>query len=87
MTDSDLSEISSTSDVNYSDIDFDTPNTTDMKFSDVSDYPCDDSSVNISFEKVKTFIHFNFVPCRVCQLYNIVVVLTYIMYVLFRKKN
>ncbi|XP_027845488.2 uncharacterized protein LOC114125885 isoform X1 [Aphis gossypii] len=54
MTDSDLSEISSTSDVNYSDIDFDTPNTTDMKFSDVSDYPCDESSVgNISFEKKK----------------------------------
>lgn len=57
MTDSDLSEMSSTSDVNYSDIDFDTPNTTDMKLSDVSDYPCDGSSVvNISFEKVNFYL-------------------------------
>lgn len=84
MTDSDLSEISSTSDVNYSDIDFDTPNTTDMKFSDVSDYPCDESSVgNISFEKVKTFIYSNFVPRRVCQLYNIVVQWLYLYNVCF----
>ncbi|XP_026812619.1 uncharacterized protein LOC113553471 [Rhopalosiphum maidis] len=54
MTDADLSDISSTSDVNYSDIDFDTPNTTDMKLSDVSDYPYNDDSVrNILFERKK----------------------------------
>lgn len=61
MTDTDSSDVSSTSDVNYSDIDFDTPNTTDMKLSDVSDDPCDERPIkNISFERVKPFFLFNF---------------------------
>jgi len=57
MTDTDSSDFSSTSDVNYSDIDFDTPNTTDMKLSDVSDYPCDEHPIkNASFERVRPFL-------------------------------
>ncbi|XP_016661737.1 uncharacterized protein LOC100573976 [Acyrthosiphon pisum] len=52
MTDTDSSDVSSTSDVNYSDIDFDTPNTTDLKLSDNSDEPCDERPINnVSFER------------------------------------
>ncbi|KAL5233044.1 hypothetical protein ACI65C_000454 [Semiaphis heraclei] len=52
MTDTDSSDVSSTSDVNYSDIDFDTPNTTDMKLSDISDDPCDERPIkNVSYER------------------------------------
>lgn len=54
MTDTDSSDVSSTSDVNYSDIDFDTPNTTDMKLSDISDDPCDERPIkNVSYERVR----------------------------------
>jgi len=57
MTDTDSSDVSSTSDVNYSDIDFDTPNTTDLKLSDVSDEAyCDERPIkNGSFERVRPF--------------------------------
>jgi len=61
MTDADLSDLSSTSDVNYSDIDFDTPYTTDLKLSDASD-PCDSK---VSFERVRRiflFVHRFCVP-------------------------
>jgi len=58
MTDTDSSDVSSTSDVNYSDIDFDTPNTTDLKLSD--EEPCDERPMNnVSFERVRPFFYSN----------------------------
>lgn len=73
MMDTDSSDISSTSDVNESDIDFDTPNTTDMKFSDVSDDPCDERPIkNVSFERVRPFFYSNFLHrlCPKCLIWR-----------------
>jgi len=71
MTDTDSSDVSSTSDVNYSDIDFDTPNTTDLKLSDNSDDQCDERPIkNVSFERVRPFFYSNSLHRRVLQVCN-----------------
>jgi len=75
MMDTDSSDVSSTSDVNESDIDFDTPNTTDMRLSDISDDPCDERTFkNSSFERVRTFFYSNFLPCCVSEVSNVAAV-------------
>lgn len=73
MTDTDSSDVSSTSDVNYSDIDFDTPNTTDLKLSEASDEPCDKHpNKNVSYERVRPLFYSNFLlhtfVCRKCLI-------------------
>jgi len=71
MTDTDSSDVSSTSDVNYSDIDFDTPNTTDLKLSDASDEPCDERpNKNASYERVRLLFYLNFLLRCVTQVCN-----------------